>query len=78
MSFHHSVTEVEDKVRGCTQLKEVVLNEGLQKIGEWAFMECKSLKSITFPSTLREIGDYAFFGCGINKILFNEGAAKYW
>jgi len=40
---------------GCTELKEVVLNEGLRKIGKHAFRDCTSLKRIEFPSSLTEI-----------------------
>ena len=40
-------------------VREVTLNEGLQAIGERAFLRC-GIENITFPSTLREIGDSAF------------------
>ena len=40
-------------------LREVVLKEGLLKIGGGAFQKCTSLLSIEFPSTLAEIGSDA-------------------
>jgi len=48
---------------GCKKLKEVVLNEGLLKIGKYAFSGCTSLKRIEFPSSLVEIGELAFCDC---------------
>ena len=63
--FHSSVTEVSDGMfRECYRLKKVVLNEGLQKIGEYSFYDRPKLEHINFPSTLIEIGKCAFSGCG--------------
>ena len=43
VKFHSSVTEVGDRMfSGCKQLKKVVLNEGLQKIGNAVFASCKN------------------------------------
>lgn len=39
---------------GCTNLKEINLNEGLEVIDEGAFAFCYSLEPIDPPSTLRE------------------------
>ena len=45
--FHPNVIKVEGEAfRGCIKLREVVLNEGLQKIGYAAFYDCTSLESI--------------------------------
>ena len=43
----------------CTNLSEVVFNEGLETIGMYAFDSCK-LKKINFPSTLTTIEQCAF------------------
>jgi hypothetical protein len=48
---------------GCNNLREVTFNDGLQKIGEEAFLNCTSLESVTLPSTLVEIGGDAFYSC---------------
>ena len=51
--FHPSVTEVENmafKVR--SSLREVVLNEGLLKIGALAFEKCTALQCIKLPTTV--------------------------
>ena len=59
------VKEVKDNAFcGCNKLTKIVFNEGLKKIGKFAFFKCISLKNIDLPSTLEEIGYNAFNGCG--------------
>ena len=64
----------------CSVPKDIIsvqFNEGLIKIGNWAFYECTLLKSITLPSTLTEIGDSAFFDCrNLREVTLNEGLQK--
>eukprot|EP00980_Cylindrotheca_fusiformis_P031768 scaffold26931_cov132-Cylindrotheca_fusiformis.AAC.1 len=38
---------------GCTLLKRLVLNEGLERIGKFAFHICESLTEVDFPSTVQ-------------------------
>ena len=49
--------------RFCSDLREVILNNGLQKIGGWTFYNCLSLENVTLPSTVVEIGKNAFNCC---------------
>ena len=42
---------------------EVILPEGVERIGSYAFASNSNLKRIAFPSTLKTIGSYAFNGC---------------
>jgi hypothetical protein len=42
---------------GSKNLKEVVIEEGTEEIGSWAFNECDSLETVTLPSTLISIDD---------------------
>ena len=79
--FHSSVTKVENGTlfgnwafKDCKDLKKVVFNEGLKKIGKKAFMECNKLETISFfPSTLVEISNYAFYMNNMRQVVFNEG-----
>jgi len=73
--FHCSVTDVERQTFiECTELKEVVLNEGLVTIDYGAFDKCTSLTSITLPSTVTEIGHKAFNECSsLKEVVLNEG-----
>ena len=49
--------------RDCTQLKTVILKEGLQVIDTSAFDNCRSLTKVQVPSTLGSIGICAFEDC---------------
>jgi len=61
----------------CSNLREVVLNEGLQKIGDKSFALCRSLESISLPSSVIEIGARAFGGCtNLRAVVLNEGLVK--
>ena len=47
-----------------TKITSLTLNEGLEKIGAQAFINCTKLSgSLVLPSTLTEIGKSAFYGC---------------
>lgn len=45
------------------QVTEVVINNSVTSIGEYAFAGCSNLEFIKFPYGVQEIGDYAFTGC---------------
>ncbi|MGC7160760.1 leucine-rich repeat protein [Metamycoplasma hominis] len=60
----------------CKNLKEVILNEGLEKIGTAAFSSTK-IESITIPGSIKEIGAYAFSGCkNLKEVILNDGLEK--
>ena len=42
---------------------KVVIEEGVESIGNHAFRWCSSITSLTFPSTLKSIGEEAFGDC---------------
>ncbi len=46
-----------------SQITNVIINNGVTTIGNYAFGECSNLKSITIPETVTTIGQYAFYGC---------------
>ena len=56
----------------CTGLTSIVLNEGLENIGEKAFASCK-LKDLKFPSTLKIINDGAFYNVYVTNLKLNAG-----
>jgi len=47
----------------CESLQEVIVEEGVQVIGKWAFRGSKALSMVKLPSTLREILIQAFCNC---------------
>ena len=63
--LHPSVTEVDNEAFcRCCSLREVLLNDGLKRIGQeaftnGAFQDCDSLEFISFPSTVTDIGYFS-------------------
>ena len=56
------------------EIRNLVLSEGLTRIGSWAFQDCTNLVSVSMPSTMSVIADGAFFGCtGLTMLSLNEG-----
>lgn len=57
-----------------SQIKRVVFEEGVESIGESAFMRFSTIKSVSLSSSIKEIGKYAFASCtSLEKISFPEG-----
>lgn len=53
-------------------LKEVVIPDSVNNIGEAAFMDCISLKNVTIPDSVNNIGEVAFMGCvGLQYMCYN-------
>ena len=46
-----------------TDVEKVVINEGVEDVGEQAFMGFTVLKEITLPTTVKSVGPAAFEGC---------------
>jgi hypothetical protein len=60
--------------RGCTELTNIKLPEGLTSIEEWAFSGCTGLTNIKLPESLISIGDDAFHECtGLTSIKLPKG-----
>lgn len=55
------------------KIKSVVLNEGLEVIGNGAFAGVSTLEKINFPSTLKKIDDMAFVKTSLKELKLNEG-----
>ena len=45
------------------QVKEYVVGQGIESIGNYAFGNCDSLLSVTLPQSVTTIGDSAFYSC---------------
>eukprot|EP00980_Cylindrotheca_fusiformis_P008706 scaffold1866_cov66-Cylindrotheca_fusiformis.AAC.8 len=61
----------------CTSLGRLVLNEGLERIGEYAFFGCRSLTEVEIPSTVKVIDDHTFRECKLlARLGLNEGLER--
>lgn len=68
------VTEIRDNAfYKCSSLREIVLPEGLQKMGHHCFFECTSLEKIIIPDSVSETGMGCFEGCtSLEEIILPE------
>ena len=56
------------------KITSLIVGEGVQSVGNHAFLECKALTSVSLPSTLQLIGSGAFFDCfALESISLPEG-----
>ncbi len=56
-----------------SDIKEIILPEGLERIEEWAFYECENITSIKLPSTIKFLGYHCFYGVPITSLELPNG-----
>ena len=57
-------------------IEEVIIPDGVKRIGANAFEKCTNLTKIRVPSTITEVGENAFLGC--IRLEYNSlGNVKY-
>ena len=63
------------KSRG--KIKEIVIEDGVQNIGSYAFYGCIGLTKITIPDSVTSIGDFAFYGyTGLTSITIPDSVTS--
>ena len=62
--------------RSSIYLTEIVLNEGLKKIGACAFYNCESLTTTTIPASVEEIESMAFDSSPLTSLTFAPDRKK--
>lgn len=56
------------------EVTDLVIPEGVTKVGECAFAYCEGLSTVAIPNSVTEIGTAAFYNCsGLNSINIPEG-----
>ena len=57
-----------------SEVKIVIIEDGVESIGDNVFHKCYYLTSIIIPNSVVTIGDYAFYGCGnLENIMIPNG-----
>lgn len=46
-------------------LRQVIITDGCDSIGDFAFFECDNITSITLPDSIKTIGNGAFYSCDL-------------
>lgn len=59
-------------------VKEFVLQEGIKRIGQYAFKNCQKLESINIPSSVQIISNNVFDGCNNLKSVYIEDLANWF
>ncbi len=71
-----NVKVIAPRVFANSQIRTLILNEGLEAISDEAFYKCTRLKEIVIPDTVKYIGKLAFFNCrGAKNIVIGKGVS---
>ena len=73
--FNNNVTEIDEHFIS-ESIKDIVLPDRVEVIGEEAFAHCAGLTEIRLPETLIEIRDEAFFCSGLRNVELPDSVRK--
>uniref|UniRef100_UPI0037DD67F5 leucine-rich repeat protein n=1 Tax=Methanomethylophilus alvi TaxID=1291540 RepID=UPI0037DD67F5 len=60
-----------------SDVKKVVIEDGVTSIGDWVFDGCASLASVTIPDSVTSIGGRAFSGCSsLASVVIGDGVTS--
>lgn len=57
-------------------IKEVVVEEGITYLGDFAFYNCENMTKVTLPSTVKKIGEGAFWYSGIEELTIPDSVTS--
>ena len=67
----------QDRLQNISSVKSVEIENGVIKIGDYAFYNCSKLTNIIIPEEVTSIGNYAFYGCSsLTSITIPEGVTS--
>ena len=57
--------------------EEIVIPNGIEEIGDFAFAFCHSLQSITIPGNVKKMGGFAFYNCdSLQSVIISNGVKE--
>ena len=60
-----------------SSIKNVIIDDGVTSIGDYAFASCTGLTSVTIPDAVTSIGNYAFSGCsGLTSVIIPDAVTS--
>ena len=60
-----------------SQIKKIIVEEGITRIGNCVFAGCTNLQNIVLPKTLQEIGEHSFVDCkSLKEFSISEGVTS--
>lgn len=69
------VKTVADVFYADERIEEVVISEGVERIGDSAFFGCKELERVEVPNSVKKIDGWAFYGCPkLRNVTIPDGA----
>ena len=58
-------------------IQRVVIEDGITRIGDYAFTDCSAMHSVSIPDSVTEIGDGAFAGCrALKSVTIPDGVTE--
>lgn len=57
-------------------VRRLIIGEGVESIGEYAFINCRRLREVTLPESLRSVGKYAFKGTSLRTLHIGAGVKE--
>ncbi len=59
-------------------LTEVIIEDGVTSIGEYAFYDCFTITSVSIPDSVTSIGEWAFYWCYSLTDVYYNGTQENW
>ena len=60
------------------KIKKIVIVDGVESVGAYAFTQCPALTSVTMPDGLTNVGEFAFSACDAMTDVYYAGTPTAW
>ena len=71
-----NLSEIASEVFKETTITDIIIPDGVTRIGDRAFQNCQSLTSITLPNSLTSIGKYAFYNTELREVVIPDNVSE--